>query len=70
MFGLSTPIAVMVANLTRKQVITIEYRRSPEFAFPIPIQDCIDATRYVLANRDPYSIGRFGLFGESAGGHG
>ena len=67
--GSPIPIATMVAKYTGKQVIGVKYRLSPESSYPEPILDCIQATRYILQNTSDFSIGKFGLFGESAGGH-
>lgn len=32
------------------------YRRAPQFPFPIPIQDCLDVTKYILQKGDKYGI--------------
>jgi len=62
------PIAV-AKMLKDYQIFSIDYRLSPEYVFPIPINDCVEATRYLLNNKDKYQIGEFGCYGESAGGH-
>lgn len=62
------PIAV-TKLLEDYQIFSIDYRLSPEYAFPIPVNDCVEATRYLLNNRHKYQIGEFGCYGESAGGH-
>ena len=62
------PIAI-AKLLKNYQIFSIDYRLSPEYVFPIPINDCVEATRYLLNNKEKYQIGEFGCFGESAGGH-
>lgn len=59
-----------VANRSRCQVISIDYRLSPEHPFPAPIDDGIAAFRYVRDNAaamgaDP---ARLAVGGDSAGG--
>ncbi|KAL5004310.1 hypothetical protein ScPMuIL_017766 [Solemya velum] len=55
----------------RMVVVAVEYRLSPEYPFPVPVQDCIRATRYFMQNAaavgaDPTAIG---VAGDSAGGN-
>lgn len=59
-----------LANRSRCQVISIDYRLSPEHPFPVPIDDGIAAFRYVRDNAaamgaDP---ARLAVGGDSAGG--
>jgi len=50
--------------------ISVEYRLAPEYPFPIPVNDCIDATKYILAHTEEFGIDRGKVFlsGFSAGG--
>ena len=50
--------------------ISIEYRLAPEYPHPIPVNDCIDSTVYILNNAEEFGIdiGRVFLSGISAGG--
>jgi acetyl esterase len=52
-------------------VVSIEYRRAPETAFPGPLEDCVRAVRWLAAHAD--SVGADGqrlvLLGDSAGGN-
>ena len=50
---------------------SIEYRLSPEAAFPAQIEDCKAAVRFLRAHADEYGIDpeRIGAWGASAGGH-
>ncbi|XP_059164223.1 arylacetamide deacetylase-like [Physella acuta] len=59
------------AKATNMTVINVDYRRAPQFPFPIPIQDCLDVTRYILQKGDEYGIdvNSIGVAGESAGGN-
>jgi len=52
-------------------VASVEYRLSPEAAFPAQIYDCKAAVRFLRANAKKYNLNsdRFGAWGSSAGGH-
>ncbi|WP_407398428.1 alpha/beta hydrolase fold domain-containing protein [Treponema sp.] len=52
-------------------VASVEYRTSNEAFFPSQIQDVKAAIRYLKANAERYRINpkKFGVMGESAGGH-
>jgi acetyl esterase/lipase len=52
-------------------VASIEYRLSPEAKWPAQIFDCKAAVRFLRANAKRYNLdpGRFGVWGDSAGGH-
>jgi acetyl esterase len=60
-----------LANTTGSIVAAVEYRLSPEHKFPVPFQDCLDATRWIYENASSF----FGdqkkiiIAGESAGGN-
>ena len=51
--------------------VSIEYRMSGEALFPVHIQDCKAAVRWLRANAETYGIDpdRIGATGHSAGGH-
>ena len=51
------------------QVFSVDYRFAPEEPFPGAVNDCIDATRFILNSSEKYEIGEFSVFGESAGGN-
>lgn len=69
-FGDPRPVAFATAkNLKNYQVFAVKYRKSPEFPYPTPINDCIDATKFLLKNSNKFKINKFGIFGESAGGN-
>jgi acetyl esterase len=52
-------------------VASVDYRRSPEHAYPAPLDDCLEATRYLYEHSSQYSIDarRIIVAGDSAGGN-
>jgi acetyl esterase/lipase len=50
--------------------ISISYRLAPEYPYPTPVEDCIDATRYILDHAEEMGIDKHKvvLSGFSAGG--
>lgn len=50
--------------------ISVEYRLSPEYPYPTPVNDCIDATQYILSHPREFGIDTTKVFlsGFSAGG--
>jgi acetyl esterase len=59
-----------LANKSRCQVISIDYRLAPEHPFPAPINDGLAAFRHVRDNTDAFGAdaGRLAVGGDSAGG--
>ena len=51
-------------------VISIEYRKSPEFPYPAAINDCVDGINWIAKNADSLNIdtSSIGIYGSSAGG--
>lgn len=67
----SEMICRRLANETGSIVAAIEYRLSPEHKFPIPLEDCYDATKWIVENA-PTFLGdpsKVIICGESAGGN-
>jgi acetyl esterase len=52
-------------------VVSIEYRRAPETKFPGPLDDCVDAVRWLAAHADRLGAdgARVSVMGDSAGGN-
>jgi acetyl esterase len=59
-----------LANKSRCQVISIDYRLSPEHPFPAPIDDGIAAFRHIRDNAEAFGAdaARLAVGGDSAGG--
>ena len=51
-------------------VLSIEYRKAPEFPYPAAIEDCIDAISWIVSNSELFKIdlANLGIYGSSAGG--
>jgi acetyl esterase len=52
-------------------VVAVNYRLAPEHPFPIPLDDCTNATNWISQNTDkfPANDGFIAIVGDSAGGH-
>ena len=60
-----------LANRSGCAVVAVEYRKAPEFPFPVPVEDCYAALQWVVAQAAALGIdaGRVGVVGDSAGGN-
>ena len=71
--GDSSEVAPYVDPLMSRgfAVASLNYRWSNNAVFPAQIQDCKGALRFLRAHADEYALdqSRFGVFGDSAGGH-
>ena len=59
-----------LADAGRFAVVSADYRRPPEAAFPVPLDDCVAVTAAVFGNgAGELPVGRVTLGGDSAGGN-
>lgn len=67
----SEMICRKLANQTGSIVIAVEYHLSPEYKFPVALEDCYDATKWASENAANFSgnANKVILCGESAGGN-
>lgn len=67
----SEMICRRLANMTGSIVVAVEYRLSPEHKFPVPLEDCYDATKWIVENASTFlgDPSKVILCGESAGGN-
>ncbi|XP_033748691.1 neutral cholesterol ester hydrolase 1-like [Pecten maximus] len=65
------PLMRRIAKDSGVMIISVNYRLSPQFPFPVPLQDCMDVVEYVIQNSvnlniDPQKIA---IGGDNAGGN-
>lgn len=67
----SEKICRKMANQLEAIVVAVEYHLAPEYKFPIPLEDCYDATKWIVQNATNFSGNpkKVILCGESAGGN-
>jgi len=60
-----------LSNRAGIAVVSVEYRKAPEFKAPVPAEDCYAALEWVVANAASLGIDatRIGVIGDSAGGN-
>jgi acetyl esterase len=65
------PYCAEVARLLDLPVISVDYRLSPEYPFPVPAEDCEAAARWIATSPDELGLKVTGLItsGDSAGGN-
>jgi acetyl esterase len=61
----------MLANCTGRVVVSVDYRLAPEYKFPIPLQDCYAALKWVHENASLLNANASNIVvgGDSAGGN-
>ncbi|KAH3839740.1 carboxylesterase NlhH-like [Dreissena polymorpha] len=65
------PVCRELVRATNSVVASIDYRRSPEHLYPVPLNDVITATKHFLSHADMYHVdkNRIAVKGDSAGGN-
>ena len=65
------PYCAEVARLLDLPVISVDYRLSPEYPFPVPAEDCEAAARWIATSPNELGLKVTGLItsGDSAGGN-
>ena len=60
-----------ITNATGAAVVFVEYRRSPEERFPVPLEECYAATKWVAEHGAEVNVdgSRITVAGDSAGGN-
>lgn len=60
-----------MANQARCIVVSVDYRRAPEFKFPVPLEDCYEAALWVAEHATEWQgdSKRISIGGDSAGGN-
>lgn len=69
----SEGICRRLSNETGSIVAAVDYRLSPEHKFPVPLEDCYDATKWIVENATFFKVSgdpkKVIISGESAGGN-
>jgi acetyl esterase len=60
-----------LANASKAVVLSVAYRLAPEHPYPVPLQDCYDATLWAAANAASLGVNgsKLAVAGDSAGGN-
>ncbi|KMQ65389.1 carboxylesterase [Chryseobacterium angstadtii] len=61
-----------IADHLKATIISVDYRLSPQYKFPVPVLDGFDALKWVIMHGNEYlgiDTDRISVFGASAGGH-
>ena len=60
-----------LANASKAAVLSVAYRLAPEHPYPVPLQDCYDATVWAAANAASLEVNgsKLAVAGDSAGGN-
>ncbi|XP_002730563.2 neutral cholesterol ester hydrolase 1-like [Saccoglossus kowalevskii] len=60
-----------IARKLKMVVVSVDYRQSPQYKFPIPFKDCCRATRYMMRNAELFHVNplKIAVAGDSTGGN-
>lgn len=60
-----------LANASKAAMLSVDYRLAPEHPFPLPLQDCYEATLWAAANAASLGVNgaKLAVAGDSAGGN-
>jgi acetyl esterase len=69
--GLMDNVARELAHASGAVVISVEYRLAPEHPYPAGLDDCLEVSRWAIANAERFGVppGVVAVAGESAGGN-
>jgi monoterpene epsilon-lactone hydrolase len=56
--------AMQMAGMAQTRTFSIDYRMAPDYPFPVPLEDTVEAYRFLLKTHKPQNIA---IFGPSAG---
>ncbi|KAL5046734.1 hypothetical protein BDW71DRAFT_207219 [Aspergillus fruticulosus] len=56
----------LISKHNQMTLVSVEYRLAPQYPYPIPLEDCVEAVKWSLENLQPPSVV---LIGASAGGN-
>ncbi|RDW65638.1 alpha/beta hydrolase [Aspergillus mulundensis] len=56
----------LISKHQQMTLVSVEYRLAPEYKYPVPLDDCVEAVKWALENLHPPSVV---LIGASAGGN-
>ncbi len=64
-------VLIQILRATNLVIASVHYRLAPKYPFPVPLEDCVEATKYFMLFADRYGMDwkRIGVAGDSAGGN-
>ncbi len=64
-------VLIQILRATNLVIASVHYRLAPKYPFPVPVEDCVRATRYFMTRAADYGVDadRIGVAGDSAGGN-